>query len=708
MNLFSMHTKWLTISLLLLTSAVIMLHAQGTNTSTVQDTSSISAEDTAKVVQILHANELEFIVLKHKRKAYQTIDSIRIRKLIGEVHLRHDSTDMFCDSAYQYVDSNYIEAYSQVQFVNADSIRIFADKLRYDSEKKELDLYDNIKLTDRTVELLTDRLTYYRDEKYGAYYEGGTLKDTANTLTSIRGYYYPDQDLSLFKERVKLVNDDYILETDTLAYNTFTEVAYFHAPTLIYDEGSELYTENGYYDTRNEIAFLYDNPYAQDSIYKIEADTLYYNHRQDSGRANTNIRLTHKDQSLFIFGETGEFHQHPSKSFVTDSAFATQFMKEDTLFLVGDTLFAFKDSANNSEDVRAYPNVMIYMKDLQGISDSLVYSNSDSIFRFYKDPVLWSDANQLTGDTIFIWIKNEEADSMSVMRKAFLITKVDTIGFNQVKGKLLNVKFRNNELFKLNVQRNCESIYFTESEPGQYDGMNLARCNEMIVDFRENKPRKITFLDEPSGTYSPIFSVLGKQNELDGFTWRESERPERPARLLERALNWKKEPLPEDTLTILKGDTLRDTITSTTKGLKGRGLNSLLDSLEQVDTVSVRNDTSTSSGLGVRGRGTKTARDTSLSQSDTLLFAGESTDTLIAPTKLPREKKPRLSEAEKKEAKEKRKETKAEQREARKQEKRKRKQEKWIRKRKAKHERKQERLRKRRQGHPLEPTIRWL
>ncbi|HHG83977.1 MAG TPA: hypothetical protein ENJ82_04445, partial [Bacteroidetes bacterium] len=72
-------------------------------------------------------------------------DSIRIRKLIGNVHLRQDTTDMYCDSAYQYIDSNFVVAYSNVHIVMAGGKRtIDADRLTYDGESKILDMFDNI------------------------------------------------------------------------------------------------------------------------------------------------------------------------------------------------------------------------------------------------------------------------------------------------------------------------------------------------------------------------------------------------------------------------------------------------------------------------------------------------------------------------------------------------------------------------------------
>ena len=274
------------------------------------DTTSVDSDTTRpKIVEIKNADLFESKrVGKEKRP---------VRKLVGNVHFVHDSTDMYCDSAYQFLDSNYIEAYSNVRIHSqrSDSMKIRSEKLVYYSESRVLELVDSIYFTDNAVSLETQRLTYYREDNYGEYFEGGVLKDSANTLSSERGYYYQNENLALFKEKVKLENDDYILETDTLAYNTNTDIAYFHAPTLIYDEKSELYTEQGWYDTRNEIAYLFQNPYAQDTVNRLSADTIYYNHAADSGWARKDVQLRDLDKELYVYGQYGQFQAEPKQNF---------------------------------------------------------------------------------------------------------------------------------------------------------------------------------------------------------------------------------------------------------------------------------------------------------------------------------------------------------------------------------------------------------
>ena len=57
--------------------------------------------------------------------------------------------------------------------------------------------------------------------------------------------------------------------------------------------------------------------------------------------------------------------------------------------------------------MRAYHGCRIFSKDLQAKCDSLSYSFQDSVIRLYKSPVLWSEENQLTSDSMAIFTKNQ-------------------------------------------------------------------------------------------------------------------------------------------------------------------------------------------------------------------------------------------------------------------------------------------------------------
>ena len=55
-------------------------------------------------------------------------------RLIGNVNIRHNQTDMFCDSAHYFSEKEKIIAYENVKVKKGDSINISGDILNYDGE----------------------------------------------------------------------------------------------------------------------------------------------------------------------------------------------------------------------------------------------------------------------------------------------------------------------------------------------------------------------------------------------------------------------------------------------------------------------------------------------------------------------------------------------------------------------------------------------
>lgn len=486
------------------------LYAQNPGPQAQQDTSQ-------KRIQIIYAEQLSF----EKR------GDLIVQKLIGQVALRQDSTYFYCDSAYNFDSENRFEAYSRVKVVMADSIQLTGDELHYDATTRVAEVYDNITLTDSTLVLMTDRLTYYRDEAYGKFAEGGTLKDTTNTLTSVYGYYFPRQDMAYFKEDVYLTNPDYELEADSLGYQTETRVAIFLAPTLIKSDRGEMQTSSGSYDTRNKLVHLTSRSIVKDSSYTLTADTLDYNDSTKIGIALGNVVVEQADSSLKVLGQRGIFNRIRKESTITEDAVAIQWMDEDTLYMFADTLYTIEDSAG-ARTFKAYPKVSFFMLDIQGRADSLVYLYDDSVLYLYTDPVIWSAENQLTGDTIEIYLQDEQADSMWVGKNGFLISEEDTVGFNQIKGKEIRANFADNKLSRMHIIGNSESIYFSKNEEGKYEGMNQALSQEIKIFLKDNQAEKIVFIAQPEGKFYPMYEILFKENRLEGMKWRIEERPTKP------------------------------------------------------------------------------------------------------------------------------------------------------------------------------------
>lgn len=457
---------------------------------------------------------------------FEKVNGNNLQRLIGNVRLRQDSTLFFCDTAILDNTNNNMNAYGNVHINYSDSVDVYGDYLDYEGNTKIAELDGNVKLVDKQATLTTDHLIYNRNTKKAKYNTGGVINDEENVLTSIIGDYFTSDKEFFFKDSVVLVNPDYVLRSDTLKYNSETEVAYIFGPTDIIGEKDSIYCEFGWYDTKQNKTKLVRNAFVQRMEQSIEADTIYYDRGTEFGRARGNLVLTDTLQDVVVKGDIGEFDRKSGESFVTERVVAIFIDGADSLFLHADTIKVLNDSLDQAEKLLAYNKMKFFREDLQGACDSMVYSVADSTIYMYFDPVLWSDENQLTSDSILIFVSNNRVDSLMLFSAAFIISKDTVEGFNQIKGREMTGYFLDNELRSIKVSGNAETIYYVREEDGALIGVNKSLSSYMRIALKDNQIQSITYLEKPDAVLNPDLRSLGSDTKLEGFIWIEDKRPE--------------------------------------------------------------------------------------------------------------------------------------------------------------------------------------
>lgn len=452
----------------------------------------------------------------------------KVQRLIGNVLLKHDSTLLYCDSAYLHELTNSFQGFGNVHIKASDSLDIYSDFLDYNGNIKMAELKNNVRLVETKATLYTEHLWYDRPREIAYYLTSGKIVDSANVLTSEKGYYYTQTREAYFKNQVVLENKQYTVKSDTLKYNTETEISWFYGPTTITSKENLIYCENGWYDTKRNISQFQDNSYIITKEQILKGDSLYYDREANFGKARNNVSIFDTVQDITIHGHYAEFRKSDGYAFVTDSAVAVLADRRDSLYLHSDTLWIKFDSLQNAEKMLGYKHTKFYRTDLQGMCDSLVYSFADSTIFLFKEPVLWSDENQLTADTIRIAIKNKQVDTLALVNSCFIISMDDTIHrntFNQIKGRVMTGYFKDNEIVKIVVNGNAESLFFVREENGDLIGINTTTSNDMKIYLTENEVQVIAPIKNVDAHMLPEASVSEEDRKMKGFKWIEGRRP---------------------------------------------------------------------------------------------------------------------------------------------------------------------------------------
>ena len=468
-------------------------------------------------VEVLNTNELVF----------EKIGNSTIRKMIGNVILKQDSTLLYCDSAYHNTDSKIINAFGHVKIEVPGQVAITCKQLTYLVAERRADMHKDVSLTDGQTTLKTEHLIYLRGSQTAFYTTGGTLTNSDGLMKSQFGNYNTATKIATFARKVELNNPDMHLISDSLVYETTPQTILFVSPTTIKNsENQEIKTNKGRYFRKDKKLWLYQRSTVSNEDYILTGDTLFFDDSLGTGFGRCNVVSWKKDSSGYIAGDKLVFKKQNKQALYTENPWMWMQMESDTMMLVSDTLEVWNDSLNHKEYIHGWPHCQFVMTDLQGKSDSISDMTKDSLLRLYHKPVIWSAENQLTGDTISIWVKNKQPDSLFVSENTFLISQVDSIGFNQIKSRWLHGKFINNQIVWLRFIGNAESIYFSRDK-NEVLGMNQSKSAGIFITLVNNKPSRIQFYKKPEAIFYPYFEVIDKLNRLDGFSWRLKERPTR-------------------------------------------------------------------------------------------------------------------------------------------------------------------------------------
>lgn len=447
--------------------------------------------------------------------------------LIGNVKLRHLNTRMFCDSAFLNRDSNRVMAFGSIHIIQNDTIHLYGDKLDYDGNEELAKVRENVRLVNKNVVLTTQYLDYDRKNDVAYYFNGGKIVDERNELTSLLGFYYPRTGEVNFKDSVVLINPDYKMYSDTLKYFTKTEVVGIVGPTEIFSDKNKIYSELGFYDTRNDKARLLRKNYIDGGEQKLKGDTIIYDRQKGFVEVFSNMALEDTTNNVIITGNYGYYNEITEEAFATKRAVLKQVYGNDTLFLHADTLRAdpVPDDIEN-KIIRAFHHVKFFRFDLQGRCDSMVYNFKDSINTFYHEPVIWAQGNQMTANEIKLYVRNKALHKAELIENAFLIAPEDSTHFNQIKGKIMIGYFKDNELYKIDVDGNGQTVYYPKDRE-YVIGVNRAESSSLSIFLKNRKVESIVLRGNPDGNMNPPFVLDLEQTRLDGFLWLEKYRPKK-------------------------------------------------------------------------------------------------------------------------------------------------------------------------------------
>ncbi|MDP2038462.1 MAG: hypothetical protein Q8L04_13860, partial [Ignavibacteria bacterium] len=130
-------------------------------------------------------------------------------------------------------------------------------------------------------------------------------------------------------------------------------------------------------------------------------------------------------------------------------------------------------------------------------------------------PVLWSEETQLSGDSVYIFIKDNRLTRINMNSNATIISehKDKPFRYDQISGKTVKIFFSDNGIERTDVAGNVLSIYYVydESEP---NGLVKSSSESAKIYFADDEVQDVRLYGKPATEYHPENLLEGKEKEF--------------------------------------------------------------------------------------------------------------------------------------------------------------------------------------------------
>jgi lipopolysaccharide export system protein LptA len=457
----------------------------------------------------------------------------------------------------------------------------------YYADTKDVYFQKNVLLVDPEYIMNTDTLLYNVNTETASFLAMTTIRDDKTRIKTRSGFYNLKSGKAKFTNRPILIDSVQMVIADNLIYDKISGEGTGDGNVFYRDssQGISMLSGGAFFNTISKEITTYKSPVLimkqdNDNLY-LAADTLFSAYQRiepikqknniDSSQKKDSITLKKSIDSIASKEKSNinntndsierknvlQFKDHADSLTFADSS-VSLYIKESI-----DKTDSIKPSISDSTSLNAslikiknkadsiflqdtthkvviidsvryfkgFHNVRMYSDSIQGKADSIYYSLIDSVFKFYQDPVIWSNGNQISGDFLMLTTKNKQADQFIVDQNAISISNTGDGLFNQLRGSKMIGIFKKGEIDSIEAIGNSQSLYYLQDDDSAYVGMDFTEASNIIMTFKNRELKKIIWVKGAKGTTYPFNKIPDDKRQLQNFRWLEAIRPKSPGEL---------------------------------------------------------------------------------------------------------------------------------------------------------------------------------
>jgi lipopolysaccharide export system protein LptA len=390
------------------------------------------------------------------------------------------------------------------------------------------EVYGNVVITQGDVVLNCDKAIHYISRNEAELIGNVVAKKDTLTIKTPRGFYFGNLSKTKSNAGVYLDDKKVILTADSGEYYFNEDRAFFESKVKLYDTTSTLTSNQLTYFQKQNRAVAIGDVMIIEGDNEIIADTLEHFRNTKITFASSNVRLINLKNNSEIYGEHLEDYRETGYSIIdinplfvqVDTTYNKQdeSIKEftlDTLFIKSRIMEAYRDS---TQRFYAIDSVSILKDNFASKNDLTIYYRGENkiitnkINETAKQPILWQDNSQLTGDSITIYLVDNNIKQLDVDGSSFMLSRNEFYmeRFDQTSSSQIKIFFGDNKIIRAEFFGNVYSIYFM-FDGDVANGLTKSNSAETIVIFENNEVKEVKLYRNPASEYYPEKQVTGNE-----------------------------------------------------------------------------------------------------------------------------------------------------------------------------------------------------
>lgn len=469
----------------------------------------------------------------------------------GNVELKNRSVTLVTDSLDYDVNSQ-LGWYTTGGQLDDDVNTLTSIYGEYSPSTKVARFRNDVLLVNRKdgYRLITDELEYNTSTHIADINSTTRIEGANDTIYTTRGWYNTTTDHAQLTARSTIVHRDSssnvtTLEGDSIIYDRishisrafmFRDAAKHKAPMILTDTARKVILIGGYGEYNDSTRSAYSTEYPllmefsrPDTLF-LRADTIFS--FIETERIDTIPPSPSLQEDNEVSPDLTDFINIPNDSISPADSIpsADSISLGDSISLPETPLISdsvAKAPPREFHVARAIGCARFFNQDIQGVADTLLFKEQDSILYMFRKPIIWSGERQVYGNRIDVHFNDSTPDWALLPNAGMLAEYIEEDFYNQLTGSRMKAFLENKNLKRLEVEGNVIAILLPQEKDSSYNKLVHAESSYLTLDMDGKEMKHLIMWPEVSGTVTPLFEVKKSQQYIEGFRWLEALRPKR-------------------------------------------------------------------------------------------------------------------------------------------------------------------------------------